>query len=310
MDHDIEQLKYRQAMPLGMKIAYTKTRMKAWYERYNGDIYGAFSGGKDSTVGMNILWEMYPDVPGVFANTGNELDSVVDFVRGYGDKVTWVKPKVTMDEIIAKYGYPVPSKEQAGFINELKRTNSESLARTRWFGNKWGRGKVADKWKKLLNAPFDVTHKCCNHLKIHPTSEYRKETDRKTMTFVMADESALRTQTYLRFGCNAFDMKDPTSRPMIFWTEADVLEYITVNKLPIASAYGKIEKGRCTGLQRTGCKNCLFGIDREKGENRIQRLARVEPEAYRHCIEDLRYDIVMDFIGVDWRPYRDFFIGQ
>jgi hypothetical protein len=88
-----------------------------------------------------------------------------------------------------------------------------------------------------------------------------------------------------------------------------------INKMPTAKAYGDIVKN-CkgewvtTGDARTGCKFCLFGIHLEKGENRIQRLARVEPEAYRHCIEDLRYDIVMDFIGVDWRPYQDFFIGQ
>ena len=30
----------------------------------------------------------------------------------------------------------------------------------------------------------------------------------------------------------------------------------------------------------------------------------MEPESYRHCIEDLGYDKVMDALGVDWKPYK------
>jgi 3'-phosphoadenosine 5'-phosphosulfate sulfotransferase (PAPS reductase)/FAD synthetase len=94
----------------------------------------------------------------------------------------------------------------------------------------------------------------------------------------------------------------------MFWTEQDVLRYHVEHNLPIAGAYGEIKEQsdgtlKCTGDQRTGCKFCLFGIHLEKGENRIQRLARVEPESYRYAIEELGYDKVMDFLGVEWRPF-------
>lgn len=42
----------------------------------------------------------------------------------------------------------------------------------------------------------------------------------------MAQESNLRTQQWLKNGCNGFEMKNPTSNPMSFWTEQDVLQYI------------------------------------------------------------------------------------
>ena len=46
------------------------------------------------------------------------------------------------------------------------------------------------------------------------------------MTAQMACESRLRTQKWLQNGCNAFETRNPTSNPMSFWTEQDVLLYI------------------------------------------------------------------------------------
>ena len=60
------------------------------------------------------------------------------------------------------------------------------------------------------------------------------------MIGVMAQESSKRIQDYLKFGCNAFEAKRPVSRPMGFWTEQDVLQYLKINNTPYASVYGKI----------------------------------------------------------------------
>ena len=58
----------------------------------------------------------------------------------------------------------------------------------------------------------------------------------------MADESRSRRATWLRLGCNAFAAKKPSSQPMSFWTEDDVLEYLYTYKIPYASVYGEIVK--------------------------------------------------------------------
>ena len=62
------------------------------------------------------------------------------------------------------------------------------------------------------------------------------------MTAQMASESKLRTQKWLQNGCNGFNLKQPISNPMSFWTEQDVLLYIYQNHLPIASVYGDVVK--------------------------------------------------------------------
>ena len=58
----------------------------------------------------------------------------------------------------------------------------------------------------------------------------------------MACESLRRQTSYLKTGCNAFHKTIPTSQPMSFWTESDVLEYLYTYQIPYASVYGDIVK--------------------------------------------------------------------
>lgn len=47
----LDELKLLQALPLELKIAKTKARIKDWVDFYGVDgVYVSFSGGKDSTV--------------------------------------------------------------------------------------------------------------------------------------------------------------------------------------------------------------------------------------------------------------------
>ena len=62
------------------------------------------------------------------------------------DNVTWVKPEMNFKQVISKYGYPFPSKEQAAFIDEYKRSKSEKLKSIRINGNRFNRGKISKKW--------------------------------------------------------------------------------------------------------------------------------------------------------------------
>ena len=52
---DIELLKDLQAMPLDMKVAHTKARIREWVREYGIDgVFISFSGGKDSTVLLHM----------------------------------------------------------------------------------------------------------------------------------------------------------------------------------------------------------------------------------------------------------------
>ena len=57
---------------------------------------------------------------------------------------------------------------------------------------------------------------------------------------------------------------------------------------------------RCTGLNRTGCVFCMFGVQLEKRPNRFERLKKTNPKYYDYCINKLELNKVLDYIGVDY----------
>ena len=60
-----------QSVPLEVKILMTQRRIREWVSEFGVDgVYVSFSGGKDSTVLLHLVRELYPDVEAVFVNTG------------------------------------------------------------------------------------------------------------------------------------------------------------------------------------------------------------------------------------------------
>ena len=155
-----------------------------------------------------------------------------------------------------------------------------------------------EQWKFMLDAPFEISNRCCDVMKKEPAHNYYKKTKRTPITAQMASESRLRTQKWLEHGCNGFDLKVPTSNPMAFWTEQDVLQYIYQTDLPICCVYGDVVKAdnqttfdfckdevpckfKTTGCDRTGCVLCGFGSHLEpKGRGRFVRLKETHPRFY------------------------------
>ena len=127
----------------------------------------------------------------------------------------------------------------------------------------------------------------------------------------MASESALRQTQWIKDGCNAFNNKHPKSSPMSFWTEQDVLRYIKLMKIPIASVYGDIVevngKLHTTGCSRTGCMFCMFGIRGDGKPNRFQRMYFTHPKQWKYCMDTLGIRKVMEFIGEPVEPDADLF---
>jgi len=83
------QLKQRQSLPLAGKIKLSISRIKHWYEQWEGQVYVAFSGGKDSTVLLHLVRSLYKKVPAVFVDTGLEYPEIRDFVKTI-DNVVWL----------------------------------------------------------------------------------------------------------------------------------------------------------------------------------------------------------------------------
>ena len=112
MKHSSDELKELQALPLDDKITLTKLRITEWYNHYNGNVYVSFSGGKDSSVLMNIAREIFPDIKGVFVDTGLEFPEVKDHVKSF-DNIVILRPEKSFLQVIQDEGWVYPSKEVA-----------------------------------------------------------------------------------------------------------------------------------------------------------------------------------------------------
>jgi len=292
----------RQSMSLRDKIDLTTERIEKWYDYWGGKVYVAFSGGKDSTVLLNIARSVFPEIPAVFCDTGLEYPEIRKFVKSF-DNITILRPKLSFKQVIEKYGYPVISKEQSQYIYQARTTKSSKLLNTRLNGNKSGQGKIREKWKFLLDAPFSISNKCCYVLKKSPAIIYEKKTGNKAIVGNLADESSLRLTTYLRYGCNMYNNSRPISAPLSFWKESDILEYIYLRNLPICSVYGDIKVSDTgfynTGLDRTGCIWCMFGVQNDEYPNRFQRLKQTHPKLHEYCMKELEIKKVLDYMGID-----------
>lgn len=274
--HDNQRLKELQALPLDRKIGITSARIIEWYTHWDGQVYIAFSGGKDSTVLLDIARKLFPDIEAVFVNTGLEYPEIQTFAKSF-DNVTVLRPKLRFDEVIKKYGYPMLSKEISDAVHDAKawidKQNAERereritsqnlfeyftpeeipyrLARVMGVVDRQNNKRLGltykdmaisccKKYIPLLDADFNVSPKCCNVMKKEPSHSYAKKTGKKVITGNLAEESKLRKQEWLESGCNAFNLKTPVSTPLAFWTEQDILEYIYKFNLPIAKVYGEV----------------------------------------------------------------------
>ncbi|HKM01983.1 MAG TPA: phosphoadenosine phosphosulfate reductase family protein [Sedimentibacter sp.] len=296
--HTQYDLKQMQSLSLESKIRMTQQRIRQWYDEFDGMVYVSRSGGKDSDVLGHIVKEMYPDVPHVFINTGLEHDSVMKHGICVSDEV--IRPIMRFDDVILKYGYPIISKEVSEAVYGARR-GWKSMA------DKFDRKEFGTiKYKFLLDAPFNMSHMCCNVMKKKPCKNYEHETTNKPIIGTMADESMLRKSEWIKNGCNSFDNKRQISKPLSFWTEQDILHYIKLYKIEIASAYGDIvytdEDGMqydndffnvgmkliTTGESRTGCAFCMFGITHDT--ERFVRLKEREPKKYDYVMRGGKFD--------------------
>ena len=132
---DIKELKQRQSWALDQKIDHSLDVIDQFMSRLNGQVYVGFSGGKDSTVLLDLCRIIKPDIKAVFCNTGNEYPDIVRFVRGLknteGYNIEIIYPKLKPREVLEKYGFPLVSKEQSKSIYEVLTSKSEYIIKSR-----------------------------------------------------------------------------------------------------------------------------------------------------------------------------------
>ena len=329
--HTNEDLKIMQGWSLERKIQVTQTRLLEWYQKNDNKCYVSFSGGKDSTVLADLaarickiqnckltLWYShtgleYPEVnqhvkdfaEWLERQYGIEVNLIIDYPKDKNGK------RITFRDVIEKYGYPMISKEVSRDVavarNNPDGKTAQKFIRGSEYHKKYGDRWLLEKWAYLIDAPFKISNQCCNVMKKTPAHKFNKESGLYPIIGTMACESVLRKKEWLRSGCNAFSKENPSSQPISFWTEQDVLKYLKEYNIPYPSVYGEIlvnDKGKyyTTGCDRTGCVFCGYGCHL-KSDKRFERLKETHPKLYEYCMKTwdeggLGMKEVLEFIGV------------
>ena len=281
----------------------SKRRIREFYKQLEGQVYVAFSGGKDSTVLLSLVRSIYPDVPAVFVDTGLEYPEIKQFVKST-DNVTTIRPKMNFKKVIDTYGYPVISKQVSMAIDRYNNTTDRTQKLIRADKGKGlgldkniTMGYVPKKYHYLLKAPFKISEKCCEIMKEQPSERYQKETDKFPYVGTMACDSNQRTIKYLQTGCNSFEGKIQ-SKPLSFWLQKDIWNYIKKEKLPYSKIYDM-------GENHTGCMFCMFGIQHDDYPNRFQRMKKTHPKIYSYCMNELKLKEVLDYLKIRYTNIKD-----
>ena len=121
--HTYEELLQWQSIPLATKILMTQDRIREWVHEYGQDgCYVSFSGGKDSTVLMDIVRNRmdYKKIPAVFVDVPTQYPELREFALTW-ENVTVLKPKISFMQVCSKYGFPLISKEISDAVDSSRK---------------------------------------------------------------------------------------------------------------------------------------------------------------------------------------------
>lgn len=282
-------------MNLQSKIVQTKSLIREAVHEFGIDkVYISYSGGKDSTVLSHIAKSMYPNILHLFANTTNEYPETIKHVKWEKEEndtnIISVIPKDshgvvwTFKKVVQYYGYPMFSKR----ISNAIRTYQHALSVRTKLNSQDYISRNFKKYERFKELP--ISDKCCDKLKKEPLRRKAKELGLEcSILGILASESYQREKDWLEYGCNVFHQrKDNQCRPLSFWTDKDILNYINEYNVKIPKLYEM-------GYTRNGCMYCGFGVQLEsEGENRYQKLKKTHPVQYNYFIKNFG-DLMIEF---------------
>lgn len=287
-----------QALPLEAKIKKSKLLIDEAIREFGIEkVYVSYSGGKDSTVLSHLIRQDYPNILHLFSNTTTEYPETLKHIlweqRENGMNLIQVRPidgngrPFNFKRVVNEYGYPMFSKGVANAIRTYRRaltpgTRQNSIEYINRNFKKYGAYKECN-----------ISDLCCDKLKKVPIKKKARELGLEcSIIGTLAEESRQRSSDWIKYGCNVFyEKKDNQCRPLSFWTEKDIYEYIRKYNVKIADLYSM-------GYQRNGCMYCGFGVHLEQSPNRFERLKETHPRSYKYLVDNFKD--ILDELGIKY----------
>jgi 3'-phosphoadenosine 5'-phosphosulfate sulfotransferase (PAPS reductase)/FAD synthetase len=259
-------------------------KIKQIVEQYGEEnFYVSYSGGKDSCVLSSLIDMAIPQnsIPRVYINTGIEYKMVVDFVDSQQKlQHNWdlivVQPKVPIQQMLERDGYPFKSKKHAKKLGTYQRCGYTATAEhylnppesEKTFG-------CPEKLKYQFTPEFKlkVDYKCCVNLKEKPLQEWTKQNGRKySIIGIMSDEGGQRKNAKcLSFQGDKLKAFQPLIPITKKWEEWFISEY----NVDVCDLYKPPYN-----YYRTGCKGCPFAL---KLQEELDKMEEYFPNERKQC---------------------------
>lgn len=298
-------MKSRKKFSLEDKIKLSNQVIIDWYKGNYGRVFVAFSGSYQSSVLLDLVRKLYPDVPAVFVHS--EIDYPEKYtLASHLKNMTILPTKMKYQEIIMEKGFQVVSKEISSCVSSYRNTGSPIAFRTLQgkLKNNQDNIMVRNDWTHLIDAPFKISKYCCNAMKFAPLRAYASQNNLAMYRANMVSNTAKISNNFeAKRLCNKYSnfMANTRSFPLMFWKTMDVLRYIYQNKIPYSKHFGEIYyDGHQYTTERKrmkGCMLCLCGLDKDDRENKFLNIKENYPEYYKRAFEYHRYGVVCDYLG-------------
>jgi 3'-phosphoadenosine 5'-phosphosulfate sulfotransferase (PAPS reductase)/FAD synthetase len=237
------EMSYEDKLPITQVIVERNLR------ELGKDVAVAWSGGKDSSVVLHMVWKIYPEVPVIFNNTGIEYPETIAYIRKmtklWNLNLIETKPIKSFFQCVDEYGWPK------------------------------GKGDRRD----------GHSSRCCYYLKERPAQLiYRQLKTKGVFTGTTAPENRNRQLHAVHNGTCYKLVKENWKmiHPILYWTEADVWQYVKENNLLMNEIYKNAD--------RCGCSCCTAFLSWES------QLSRLNPKLYKMVKERRDKQAVMDGI--------------
>lgn len=259
------------------------------------NFYISFSGGKDSVVLSELVDMALPEntIPRVYANTGIELNMIIDFVNKKAEtdkRIIIIKPKKSIKQILESEGYPFKSKDYSERHYAYETTGLNTHWIRRYIGIeknendiKYGQRYLCPPQLLYQFTPeflehqkeigFKISDKCCTRLKEEPLKDWAKQNKKiHAMIGLMRSEGGRRNHAK----CLVFrNEKLQSFHPLAPMTKKWEEWYIKKFNIDICDIYKEPYN-----FERTGCKGCPFAPNLQE---QLDILEKFFPNEWKQC---------------------------